>query len=400
MKKRKNYGRKIKRSKINLYPKKKTKAQKIIGTIVLILIILAIVFLGYCLGKPLFEFIEKNTGGTGKDSPAWTPPAETAQTEEPSDTSADGSSVTASQQNDSPDETENTRIYAVSVPDSALSNSVSLSAFASKAASEGYTAAAVCLKDSSGAILYNTQTVPAKDSEAVAAYLSAEEISNILSRNGLTPVAYVAVLSDNEGGRLNPDMCYKIVDEPEISWLDYFSAEGNPIRWSNPGSEAAKVYNKAITDELKRAGFEQIILTHVVFPPFQEYDREFISSEYFAADRYKLLDNVVFDNTSLLVYAEDIIIGNMNGSAEVLKNKSALYDNPVIVKINREAFTAEKGFPADASALLEDVMAQCSKKCTGIKLVPMVDKTDFTSDDIASMRKKAEEIGYADFYIK
>ncbi len=396
MKKRKNYGRKIKRSKINLYPKKKTKAQKILGTVLLIVLILGIVFLGYCLGKPLLDFIEKSSD-PGDNTPAWTPPANTAQGAEiPEDTAADTDSPA---QTTTPAPVETPDIHAVSVPVSALQNSASLSTFASKVSAEGYTAAIVNMKNNSGYLLYKTDVAPVKDSEAVLGMMTAAEICGILEQNGLVPVAEVSVLSDNKGCQLNSDMCYKIVDEPTVSWLDYFST-GEPVRWTDPSSEAAVTYNKAVTDELKAAGFEKIIQTDIVFPPFQEYDREYIAAEYFASDRYKMLENVIFDDTAVCVDAKDIIINSMTGTAEVLKNKTRLTQNIVIVKIDREAFTAEGGYPADAAALLEDVMAQCEVKCMGMELLPMIEKADFSPDEIKAMHSAAENAGYSDFYIR
>ena len=401
MKKRKNYGRKIKRSKINLYPKRKTKAQKILGTVLLIIIILAVVFLGYCLGKPLLEYFKLNTDSLSSDGPAWTPPADSLETEtsyEASPESADAatSANTSAAQTTTP--AEKTDIYSVSVPVSALSNSASLSAFASKAVTEGYTAAAVNLKDSSGYLLYTSQLEVVKDSEIILGMLSAKEICDILNQNGLTPVARLSVLSDNEGCRLNPDMCYKIADEPEISWLDYYTT-GEPLRWSNPEAPAAAEYNNAIVAEIKAAGFKNIVLTDIIFPEFQEYDKEFLSLKYFAADRYKMLTAVVSENTALLVRSDDIILNNMSGSAEVLKNKSSLSTNTVIVSINRGSFAEAGGYPAGAEALLEDIMAQASAKCAGMSLSPMVSRTEFSEVEIEQMKSAAEKLGYKDFYV-
>lgn len=55
--KRKNYGNKIKRRKTNLYKKKKTEAQKTAAKVMLIILIIGIAVLGYCLGKPLLEYM-------------------------------------------------------------------------------------------------------------------------------------------------------------------------------------------------------------------------------------------------------------------------------------------------------------------------------------------------------
>ena len=113
----------------------------------------------------------------------------------------------------------------------------------------------------------------------------------------------------------------------------------------------AAVTTSALAEKLTAAGFEKIIQTDIIFPPFQEYDREYIASGYFSADRYKMLENVVFDNTAVCVDAKDILINSMTGTAEVLKNKTKLTQNEIIIKIDRGAFTAEDGFPADAAAL-------------------------------------------------
>jgi hypothetical protein len=73
LKSRKNYGKRIKRNKLNLYPKKKTKGQKVFYTVITIVVLLAIVFFGYCLGKPLLNYFENNT--ELGDAPEWSPPA-------------------------------------------------------------------------------------------------------------------------------------------------------------------------------------------------------------------------------------------------------------------------------------------------------------------------------------
>ncbi len=396
MKKRKNFGRKIKRSKINLYPKRKTKAQKILGTVILVVVILAIVFLGYCLGKPLLDYLGKSAD-KNDGAPAWTPPAEStsAVSEIPEDSAINDTSST--EETTLPPEISK-NVYAVNVPSSALSNSASLSTFASKSAAEGYTAAFVCLKNSGGYILYDSDIELLKGSEAVLGMMKASEICNILKQNGLTPVAEISVLSDNEGGKLNSDMCYKIVDEPTVSWLDYYS-EGNPLRWSDPTNENTAAYNNAISNELKAAGFEKIIRTDIIFPPFQEYDREYISSKYFASDRFKMLTSVIGDGY-ILADSADVLLNDMNGTAEVLKNRAALSENTVVLLISRSKFTAEDGFPADAGMLLEDVMSQCEVKCMGLSLVPMIDKSGFTPEEISAMKDTAEKMGYSEFYVK
>lgn len=397
MKKRKNYGRKIKKKKINLYPKKKTKAQKIIYTVLTLIVLLGIGFLGFCLGKPIIEYIEKNKGKS--DEPVWTPPVQTTETAE---TLPD--TTTAPSPESQPQTTVKEEMtvaagnyYSAPVPSSALSNTASLAAFGAKASAEGYNAVTVQLKNNSGFIKYASEIELLQGTEAVTGTLSAKEIAFILKEKGLAPIAVVSVLSDNEGCIINPDISYKVIDEADMSWLDYTGEA--PVRWANPESSATAEYNRAVVDELLASGFSEVILTNVVYPDFQEYDRHYISAKYFESDRYKHLNNVVFDGTAVEVNASDIISGQFTRTAEVLKNKSVLSDNKIIVRIERNAFSAEDGYPADASALLEDIMTRISLKTTGLKLSPMVMTADFTPEEVSAMKEKAEKMGFEDFYL-
>lgn len=398
MKSRKNYGRKIKRKRINLYPKRKTKAQKIAGSVLLGVVVLGITFLGYCLGKPLLEYFENNPDADS--APVWTPP------DEPVETSGTEKEVTAVTTTETSEATTTTApavipaaqsVYAVTVPSSALLNSASLSTFAAKSASEGFTAATVLLKDNTGKLRYISEIETVKGTDVITGKLTASEISKVLKDNGLKPIAVVSALSDNAGCAANPDMSYKLINEEGVSWLDYTTE--TPVRWANPESEATLTYLKAVKDELTAAGFEGVIETNVIFPDFQDYDRKYIAARYFSSDRYKLLLGAAEHYPVIEVNAEDIITGQLSKTAEVLKNKSALGDKKIIVKISRSAFPPENGYPADAGGLLEVVMVQAEAKATGFELIPMITGKEFSADDIKNMKETAEKTGYEDFYI-
>ena len=399
MKKRKNYGRKIKRSRINLYPKRKTKAQKILGTVLLVIVLLGIVFLGYCLANPLLRYIEEHFGANDSNDPVWTPPQESTSavsetTESPavSDTAESTTEVVTT----APPQTVGNG-YTITVPSSALANSASLSAFAAKSAAEGYTAAMIHLKDSSGNLRYLSGLEEVQDTQVINGTLTAEEISNTLSEKGLAPIAMLSVLADNAGCAANTDMSYKVTDEENVSWLDY--TYESPVRWADPASKATVAYNKAVYDELKNAGFEQIVLADIVFPDFQDYDRRYIESRYFDSGRYKLLADVVPEGASVQVNAEDIVITPFTKTAEVLKNKAALSETAIIVRISRAPFPTESGYPADAGNLLESVMGQAATR-TGLTLVPMIEKADFTPAELEDMKETAEKMGYTEFYVR
>lgn len=372
-----------------------------LGTVLLIILLLALAFLGYCLGKPLLEYLENNQNNGS--SPVWTPPEDTestgGQTEPdvttvPETTTAPADTTTAVSESAAPEGIS----YTVNVPASALSNYASLSTFAKKSASEGFTAAMVQLKDNAGHLRYASDIEAVQNTDVIIGVLTAEEICSALRENGLEPVAVVSALADNAGCVAIPEMSYKVTDEDNMSWLDYTSEA--PVRWANPENEATLLYIKEVKDELTAAGFTEIIQTNIVFPDFQEYDKKYVSAKYFAADRYKLLSGAVLYGQSVEVDAEDIISGQFTRTAEVLKNKSQLADNKIVVKISRGAFPVESGYPADAGNLLEVVMVQVMSKNAGLTFAPMIEGKDFLPAEISDMQETAKEMGFTDFYIK
>lgn len=388
MKSRKSYGRKIKRNKLNLYPKRKTKAQKILHTVLMIILLLLIAFFGYCLGKPLLEYFEKNAGLN--ETPVWTPPAEsTSQAAVSEEVTTTPVETTTAATTVRPVEKEYT--YAVEIPSAALANSSALSAYAAKSAAEGCTAAIVLLKDEKGYLRYASQLEILQGTEVITGTLTAKEICSVLESKGLIPVAAISTLSDNAGCAAIPDMSYKVIDEENISWLDYSS--GTPVRWANPENKATVDYIGSIVGELRAAGFSEIIQTNIIFPDFQDYDREYIAGRYFDPNRYKMLMGVVTENAYIEVNGVDIVSGN----SEILRNKELR--NKVVVRINKEDFPAESGYPAEAASLLEMVMNKATGKYSNLQLIPLINRTGFSEDDIEKMHKAAENMGYKEFFI-
>ena len=218
--KRAHYGRKIKKTK-NLYRKKKTAGQKVFGTVMLVLAVSAIAFLGFCIGKPLLDYL----GNIGtKDIPEWTPQASYSEqqgSDVPEESAVPGSDApeeTAVFHTTSGVETANdvqsgieTRagnegsagttipagavFKAVEAPASALSNRSSLSAVLAKAKANGYDAVVIQLKDRSGYFRYITEI---EDTEKiVTGSMTLDEIMGVFKENDMTPIAEVPVISSN-----------------------------------------------------------------------------------------------------------------------------------------------------------------------------------------------------------
>ncbi len=386
MKNRRRYGRKIKRSKTNLYKRKKTPAQKAFGTVLLIIGVCAAVFLGYCLGKPLLEFLEK---AAEREQPEWTPPV-TSTT--PAETEPDGT--------DAPDaaETEETKpaaeekTKAITAPSTALLNSSSLSAFAVRAKNDGYNTVLFELKDEGGCLHYASPTAAAMSEELILSPLTAAEISETVLNAGLTPIAAVSVLSDDAGCRANPDLSYKIVGE-NVSWLDY--SGDMPIRHVNPESKAAAEYLNAIVGELNDAGIT-VLLKDLAFPDFQPYDRRYIAEKYFEESRSALLAALVPENVPVEMLAEDVLAENYGRTAELLRERSftSRENASIAVRIRRESFPTSEGYPADAAGLIEDLLARIRLKTGAVTVIPVIESGGFSAAELSSIQKLLTDRSY------
>lgn len=398
---RNKYGRKIKRTK-NLYRKKKTKAQKILGTVFLIIIILAIFFLGFCLGKPFLEFLEKNAN---REEPQWTPPtvstsAEPQLSDEQSEIQTSAPETAPETTSEQPTADVSMGFCAVTAPSSALSNTTSLAAFAAKSKSEGYSAVIVVLKDKKGVIKYSSELEMLKDrGELVSGTLRAGEIAKTLEDNGLAAIAAISVLEDDAGCKEFPDMSFKINDGSDMSWLDYYTT-GSALRWANPESKATNSYNEAIISELKAAGFSEILLTGLVFPDLQNYDRQYIDARYFAADRYKMLEPLVPDGAYVEMKASDIIAEEYGRTAELLKDRAFLKNKQIVVRIERNSFTAEEGYPAEAVGLVEDILARTEAATAGLTVIPAIESGDFSAEELSAVKNSLEKAGYKACFVR
>ena len=426
LEKRKYYGRKIKRTK-NLYRRRKTAGQKVFGTVMLVIAASAIAFLGFCVGKPLLDYL----GSIGTDSPAqeWTPAAsymqrqgepertgdvaaetdygvpavDHAEPETASSVSAEAAAVTEPPVTAVPEQTTTApllipvsdgTLISTEVPSAALANRSSLAAVVTKAKNSGYNSAVIQLKDENGNFRYRSTIPGVAGSDLVTGTMTLDEIMSVFAENGVVPVVKLAVLRDEEGCALFTDMSYKCLDDPSVSWL-----EAGQRRWANPESDSLREYFAKVITEITEAGFQEIILTDVMFPDFQPYDTEWIPAKYFAADRYKMLYNVVRAGSIIEMKASDVIGETYGRSAEVLNDVSMLHDNSVALVISREDLPTEAGYPADAKTLAETVLAQAAKKTFGLNVIPVIDGAGFDDSEKSKIVSVLSELGYESYIV-
>lgn len=133
-------GFKVKRSRRNLYKKRKSTGRKIFDGVLFVVILGAFVFVGYSVASPLIKFFGGNGGNSSVSEPAWTPPESLPETSDSnsqantSDNTSDnsgGSDTTKDNTSSAPSEV--TSAFATVAPDSALKSDAALNKFLAEA---------------------------------------------------------------------------------------------------------------------------------------------------------------------------------------------------------------------------------------------------------------------------
>ena len=109
-------GFKVKRSRRNLYKRRKSTGRKIFEGVLFVVILGALVFVGYSVASPLIKFFSGNGNTSSASEPAWTPPESVPDTSSTDDTSVNSGTETSKPDNttssDESKPTEVTSTYA------------------------------------------------------------------------------------------------------------------------------------------------------------------------------------------------------------------------------------------------------------------------------------------------
>lgn len=270
---------KIKRSKVNLYNKKKSKTRRTLSIVITIAAACILGVVGYGIGKPVMDYLNNRNLPISDSSDPWNSDnsddsGNTGNSDDSqSSDNSSGSENTSGEQSSSDTQTStpsvpvssDTRMYVL--PADAAVSSASLNSALAAAKESGCGVAVVTLKVNSGDLLYKSDIPVVKDSEIIKGSLSAAQICGIITSAGLTPAARISTLMDSEYPKFAGG--YMIVGGG--AWLDDYPDHGGK-RWLSPFDKAALDYIGKMCGELSEAGFKHIICADTMYPTFHKVD--------------------------------------------------------------------------------------------------------------------------------
>lgn len=400
----------VKHNSKPLFKTKKKSGSSLFGIVFMIIILAALVFLGYSVGKPILGYFKD-----GPDTPAVNSDDDSADTEDilntdPIQTQSDVSDVPDDivPEDENPEPVKKNILYIRYADRGEQPYEDYILSRIDFAKESGFSGVCVELVLTGGQIAYNTSVKLANDSGAVLqdGVSSLKTIADSAADAGLFIYARVSSLSDNVASWYDNSICY-MIDGTAIRWLDN-SLEKGGKPWISPFRSAAGEYIGALVNEISEAGFAGLVAGEIVFPPLRNSDLDYIGDIVKSADRHKALASfceIIFNSLGtaksfyIEVNAKDII----SGSAEILKDPSLLCTKTLYVSFNPSDIGmriarkdgTEVSFEGLSSAyMLKAVikLAYESLSGSGIEIIPVISGCEINDEMLSVL----DDMGYAD----
>ncbi|MCL2087371.1 MAG: putative glycoside hydrolase [Oscillospiraceae bacterium] len=386
-------GFKVKRSK-SLYNKKKSTLRKALETAGLIVVIGGLCLLGFAAGRPVFEYF---SGENTRDAD-W-------QTTTPTLPNSDDEPLIDDTEDQSLVESATTHAaggLSFFAPVSALENKAALSATLITAKSDGYTSVVVDLKDSTGNVWYKSANPKIQSDEFIKGNLELAEIFSIFEENSMEPIARISTLADRIAPRFLDEVSYWFADSSS-KWLDDRLESGGKF-WADPTRAGTVSYISELTDEIRAAGFDKIILSNVLFPIMRPYDLSILPSNVTQEGRYSALVELVNQCAPVEIEMQLMDIaqsfGGFSGTAEILKGASSLSENIKIVAVfTRQEDAVIRTSELNSVPLPTDIEEQVGylfdlavSNAGGIEIIPCVDRTGMSDAETARAIEAARAV--------
>lgn len=318
----------MKRNKRRLFkPKRHSRIKKQQDQIIKIVAGVAgfavLLFIGFSAAKPIDEYFKARAAEKNNSGQIWTPPVTEVQnisdTREDNVPPPEDPVVTARR----PDSETDGIISAYRLTTADMRDMSTLSEALDHAAARGYKGVLIPMKTEGGKYWYKTEdkTVALALPSPIMNNMRADEIVQAAKSRGLTPSAYVSVLTDNN--RYGDDRLGAYHTASGQAWLDGDPDKGGKP-WICPYDEDAQELLCGMMDELGKAGFRHIVCSDLIFPDFRASDIEYIGEElgkdtqrhrYLTALVRKMTNSARGAGADMLIclWAQDIL----SGKAEV-----------------------------------------------------------------------------------
>ncbi len=405
-------GRKVYRT--NSYEKKK-KLKRALRILLGLIVIAALVFVGYSVGKPILNYLNKENENTDNVEEPWTPPAVTSEVTETLDTSGDSTEVTVepSETVTSPDNKINSSgLTAYMLSEDALSDPSQFSALLDQVKADGYTAVSVTLKAKGGKIYYSTASTMAKsDENAVVGNMPIQQIASLIKNSGLKMIAELNILEDNNRYGEYRDGSYHALDGS--TWLDTAADKGGKP-WLSPFDDDTKELVRYMADEVSAAGFDYITVSGLTFPTFRNSDLNLLGDIVKDTNRYKALielANIVQTaanehntKTFIRTNAADIIYGRaeifkpseLSGYTLLIDFDPAEFTDSVVYN-NNEIVFSELDPSGKFKTAFEIIKGQCG---TEISVIPVITESGSNHADYDSLIAEIINEDFKSYFVK
>ncbi len=354
---------KIKKSKVNIYNKRKNKIGQTMTLVVTIALACILAVVGYGIGKPIMKyFADKNNSSDNSGGSSQSIPQEnSSEISNSSDNSGASSDISEPVK-------DNKTPGMYLLPIDAVQSAETLKSALTQAKNLGYSQVAVTLKDDTGALLYQSGIDRIKNkTEINTGALTAQQIYSAIAESGMTAAVRISTLKD----RLAPYHFASYTLEDGIIWLDNTAqAGGKP--WLNPFESAAADYIGELVGELSAAGFRKIICADVIFPPFAGYDKDTWLKHMDLRNEQNRSEALwsVLDSAAAAAAENDAAVwveiqggslfddDRLSTTAEISYNAEKFSQLPLVVVYTPDSTASD--IPADALAFAEKLNAKVS----------------------------------------
>lgn len=256
---------KIKKSKYNLYNKKKSKSRQALTLALTIAAACVLGVVGYGVGKPIMNYLQTRNDPISDDSNSLS-----SVLEQSSESAVISSEPESSNETSVPDPIISTKDLKLCVlSEEVTASTASLQSALAAARESGYETVAITLKDEQGFLYYSSDIEDVKGTELVKGTLSAAQICDYITKAGMTPAVKISTLKDSN----TPIRFGGYQFEGGGGWLDDYPDAGGK-RWLSPFSEETPAYIGNLTRELSEAGFKHIICANTMYPGFHNIDAD------------------------------------------------------------------------------------------------------------------------------